>query len=79
MIIPLGQLNDCTNEVVSYLASLGDVGCFKIDMGMVLFHAFQKCGYHTLKLPWRMDFEKLSYHAHLLKLPNDCHHENAIQ
>ena len=45
------------------------MGSWKGNLVRELSMVFQDVGYHTFLLPNEMDFENLSYYAHLMKLP----------
>ena len=47
----------------------GDLGSWKGNLVCELSMVFQDVGYHTFLLPNEMDFENLSFYAHLMKLP----------
>ena len=63
------QSNECIDEGLSSLTRHGDLGCKKGNLVHKLSRMFQDVGYHTFLLPCEMDFEHLSYYAHLMKLP----------
>jgi hypothetical protein len=65
----LSQSNEHIDEGLSSLTRLGDLGCKKGNLVCELSLIFQNIGYHTFLLPCEMDFEDLSYYAHLMKLP----------
>jgi hypothetical protein len=65
----LGQLDDTLDEQLFELTQIGDFGCMKGNIVQELPVVFQAAGYHTFVLPREMDFEKLAYYTHLMKLP----------
>ena len=69
LLAVLGQLDDTLDEELFKLTQIGDFGCMKGDIVQELRVVFQAAGYHTFVLPREMDFEKLSYYTHLMKLP----------
>jgi len=69
LLAVLGQLDESLEEKVIQLSRNGDLGCMKGNLVQELHVVFQAAGYHTFLLPREMDFEKLSYYIHLMKLP----------
>ena len=69
LLAVLGQLDESLEEKVIQLSRNGDLGCMKGNLVQDLHVVFQAAGYHTFLLPREMDFEKLSYYTHLMKLP----------
>ena len=69
LLAVLGQLDDKLDKELFKLTQIGDFGCMKGDIVQELCVVFQAAGYHTFVLPREMDFEKLSYYTHLMKLP----------
>jgi hypothetical protein len=69
LLAVLSQSNDHIEEGLSSLTRSGDLGSWKGNLVHELSAVFQDVGYHTFLLPNDMDFENLSYYAHLIKLP----------
>ena len=69
LLAVLSQSNDGIEEGLSLLTRRGDLGSWKGNLVRELSMVFQDVGYHTFLLPNEMDFENLSYYAHLMKLP----------
>ena len=62
-------MDDMLDQQLFELTQIGDFGCMKGNIVQELHVVFQAAGYHTFVLPCEMDFEKLSYYMHLMKLP----------
>ena len=69
LLAVLNQSNDGIEKGLSSLTRRGDLGSWKGNLVRELSMVFQDVGYHTFLLPNEMDFENLSYYAHLMKLP----------
>jgi hypothetical protein len=69
LLAVLSPSNDRIEEGLSSLTRCRDLGSWKGNLVRELLMVSQDVGCHTFLLPSEMDFENLSYYAHLMKLP----------